>query len=93
MRTLILTLALCVVARADDSYIKNFVAGVRMGQPLQGELAILIPLVADNAPDDAGVTGQLKAQGLSFKEPSVSSTQYAVECTNTSDRPGMTGIH
>ncbi|MHC4958879.1 MAG: ARPP-1 family domain-containing protein [Planctomycetota bacterium] len=90
MRTLILTLALCVVARADDSYIKDFVAGVRMGTPLQGELAILIPLIADSAPD-TGVTGQLAAEGLKFAEPSVSSHQYAVECTNTTDKPVLVG--
>ncbi len=74
-------------AEEDTSFASEALAGVQLGAPIQGELAILIPLVVPAAPPPVGVVTQWNAEGLTFAEPRFPAQRYNVEVTNGSKQP------
>ncbi|MDF1700648.1 MAG: hypothetical protein P1V36_05770, partial [Planctomycetota bacterium] len=69
----------------EPNYAQKVTAGLRLGEPLVGEIAIIFPLLVDAAPGDAGVLSQNDA-GLEYSEPDFPGSRYAVAVTNPSDK-------
>ena len=72
----------------EPNYAQKVTAGLRLGEPLVGRIAILIPIVADAYPGEAGVISQNEA-GVTYAEPEFPSHRYAVSVTNPSDKKAL----
>ncbi|MDJ0521596.1 MAG: hypothetical protein QNJ90_05915 [Planctomycetota bacterium] len=72
---------------AAENFAEAMVSKLKLGEPIQGKVAILFPLVVPKAPGDAGVVSQNTAEDLTFAEPEFPDHRYAVEVTNPTDKP------
>lgn len=81
-------LALSAAARGDDApnFVKLVVEHLELGEPIQTEHAILIPLVFAGAPEDVGVDA-LSAAQVEFAEPPKGAKRHDVLARNAGKRP------
>ena len=75
-------------AAADDkaNFAQSAAASLTLGEPLQGKVAIIFPLLMPKAVGAAGVLSQNSGTGPTFAEPEFPSHRHAVEVTNPSDK-------
>jgi len=68
-------------------FARSFLADVSIGNALQGDIVILLPLVVRDAPEKPAVATQWAAEGLSFAEPEMRAERYSVEIRNAGPKP------
>ena len=93
LAVLVLCALLCgppsaIAKDSEPAYATEVAGSLRLGEPLVGTVAILFPLLLDQAPGEAGVVSQADA-GLTFAEPEFPDHRYAVEVTNPSEKRAL----
>jgi hypothetical protein len=72
---------------AEPNFVEQMLARIEMGEPVQGKVAILIPLILTGDVEAPEVDSQFTSSTLMFTEPEFPSHRYAARVTNAAERP------